>query len=700
VRLAALRDELGLHPGPRDASGAPTWTLSDPARGRYFRVGWREFEMLCRWRLEDPAAVAEAVTRETPLEVEPEDVVAFARFLSANNLLRSRGEAGIELLRRQTQAARKHWSMWLLKNYLFFRIPLVRPNAFLHRTLPRASALWGRGFVLATVLAALLGLYLVTRQWETFLASFPWIFTLEGAAMTGGALLMAKVIHELGHGYAAARFGCRVPTMGVAFMVLWPVLFTDTSDAWTLRSRRQRLTIGAAGMGAELMLAAWATLAWSFLPDGPLRSAAFLLATSTWILTLLVNLNPLMRFDGYYLLSDALDVANLQDRAFALARWRLREALFGLGEPPPEEFPARRRRALLAYAYATWVYRFFLFLGIALLVYHLFFKLLGVLLFAVEIVWFILRPAWSELREWAARRRAMRANRRSLATLALAALGAGLLLVPWRGTVEAPALWRAERESHVYAPVAARIEAIPARPGERVAEGQELFRLASPDLAHKAAQARRRVETLRWQVQAQSLDREIAQRSQVLWSELAGAQAELAGLEAETGRLVVRAPVAGVVVELEEPLAAGDWVAKGERLGLVAETGGGRVEAYLGEADLRRVAPGTAGRFVPEDPGLPALPARVEAIDSASTRVLPDADLASTTKGGRIAVRQGADHALVPEQPVYRLVLSPLEPGSAPRTRRGTVLLDGARESVAGRLWDTALGVLVRESGF
>lgn len=87
-----------------------------------------------------------------------------------------------------------------------------------------------------------------------------------------------------------------------------------------------------------------------------------------------------MRFDGYYLLSDYLDIANLQDRSFALARWWLREKLFGFGDPPPEHFPARTRRILMFYAYGTWIYRFFLFLTIALLVYHLFFKLLGIFL--------------------------------------------------------------------------------------------------------------------------------------------------------------------------------------------------------------------------------------------------------------------------------------------------------------------------------
>lgn len=117
-------------------------------------------------------------------------------------------------------------------------------------------------------------------------------------------------------------------------------------------------------------------------------------------MTLAINLNPFMRFDGYYLLSDWLEVENLQDRAFARGKWWLREKLFGLGDPPPEPFGEPLGKGLLVYAFGTWIYRFFLFLGIAVLVYAYFFKVLGIFLFLVEILWFIGLPIWRELQAW------------------------------------------------------------------------------------------------------------------------------------------------------------------------------------------------------------------------------------------------------------------------------------------------------------
>jgi putative peptide zinc metalloprotease protein len=699
MRLPPLREELSLHAGPRTADGAPSWTLHDPAAHRFFRIGWVELEMLSRWHCGDVEAVAAAVAAETTIPATAGQVEAFARFLWSQGLLQARGDEALGRLKTLAAAHRPHWLMWLLKTYLSIRIPLVRPDRFLTATLPLVNLLYTRAFLALTLLVALVGGHLALRQWDAFHATFLHFFTLEGAALAAVALTGAKVLHEMGHAYTARRYGCRVPSMGLVFLVLWPVLYTDVSEAWKLSSRRQRLAIGMAGLVAELVLAAYATLAWSFLPDGPPRSAAFLLASSTWILTLAINLNPLMRFDGYFLLSDWLDVPNLQDRAFALARWRLREWLFGFGDPPPEVFAPRTRRILLVYAFATWVYRFFLFLGIALLVYHVFFKLLGLFLMAVEVGWFIVKPIVSELRDWLKRRDRLRLNRHVLVTAGLGAAGLVLALVPWHGTVSAPAVLKAAQQTQLFVPKGARLAEVRATPGAPVAKGDVLFRLESPDLAHDLAQARRKVEVLRERAQVQSLSRDLMEHTQATWRELEAAQAEAAALGMEVARLDVLAPAAGVVVDMADPLAAGEWLRESTRLATLIDPASSLIEAYIPEEDLYRVAVGTAGRFLADDSGRRWVPATVASIAPASSRVLPEPYLASV-HGGNVPVHQGRDRTLIPEAPVYRVLLRPDAPLRAPvQVERGTVLLDGEGESLATRLWRTAIGVLIRESG-
>ena len=110
---------------------------------------------------------------------------------------------------------------------------------------------------------------------------------------------------------------------------------------------------------------------------GLFKSVAFFIATTSWISSLLINISPFMRFDGYYIFADYLKLENLQPRAFALAKWKLREILFGLNKNAPETMQTHRRNLLILYAWSTWKYRFFLFIGIALLVSFYAFKLLG-----------------------------------------------------------------------------------------------------------------------------------------------------------------------------------------------------------------------------------------------------------------------------------------------------------------------------------
>jgi len=237
-----------------------------------------------------------------------------------------------------------------------------------------------------------------------------YFFTLEGFIFYALTLIIIKALHELGHAFTAHHFGAKVPIIGLAFLVMFPVLYTDTTDAWRLTSRRQRLLIDAGGMITELAIASIAIFLWSFLPDGPMRSAAFFAATTSWVLSLMVNLNPCMRFDGYYLLGDLFRIQNMQVTGFELGRWKMREFLFGLGQAKPFPVQDGKQLGLLTYCYFTWVYRFFLFIGIALLVHHLFPKAIGIVLFTVEIIFFIVMPIWRELKNWWSLKRAVGAQ--------------------------------------------------------------------------------------------------------------------------------------------------------------------------------------------------------------------------------------------------------------------------------------------------
>lgn len=699
-QLPPLREDLDLIPGPTSRYGAPTWTLHDPVRNLFFRIGWREFELLCRWHSENTAAIIADINSNTTLHVNEHDVLALVRFLSENNLLVRQGRAALDLLEAQYIASTQLRAGHLLQKYLFFRVPLVRPDAFLARTLPRVALFYSRRFFHLLAILLFTGLFLTLRQWDSFLQTFSYLYSPAGIAWLVVALLFAKTAHELGHALTAKRYGLRVPSMGIAFLVFWPVLYTDTTDAWRLSNRRQRLAISAAGMLAEIMVAIIALLLWSLMPEGPVRSAVFIIATTSWIMTLFVNINPFLRFDGYHLLADYLEIPNLQFRAFALARWKLREWLFGLGEPAPGSVPVDQHRALIIYAWLTWLYRLALFTGIGLLVYHLLFKLAGLLLLAAVTGWFILRPVYLEVRSWYGLHERLHWNRHTLITSLLFVLVVLGLVLPWNSHINAPAIIRYSHYAYLYPPGPGQLREIMVAPGDSVTEQQLLFRLGSMKLDHEHALASRRIRMYQLQLARQATQASTIESNQVMQKELAQAMSEQHGYAEQQERLLIRAPLQGVVMEMADALTPGRWVNETTRLALVVQPEEIHIEAYLPEVALARITTHSKGTFYPQQPDIIPVPVQVSSIGQASLTVLEEPWQASRYEGD-IPVREQPDGTLVPNQAIYQIQLRVTDTNPPIRQLlRGQVRIKGEPQSIISRIWQAVAAVVIRESGF
>ena len=698
--LAPLREDLALQPAPPGLDGAPHWHVYDAVRNRFFRLGWLEFELLSRWRGGMQAGeLCAAVAHDTALAPAPEDVLEVQRFLQMNELLRTEHPQLRSHLQKVAAGRQPKLLTWLLHHYLFFRVPLVRPDGFLDRTGKWVLPLFRPAFFATCALLSLLGVWRVLDQWPAFSSTFLYFFSWQGALYYGVALALAKVLHELAHAYTCKYYGVRVPAMGVAMMMMWPLLYTDTSEAWKLTSRRARLAIGGAGVVAELLLAGIAALLWSLAPEGSFKSALYILAAVTWISTLAINLNPFMRFDGYYLLMDLLDVPNLSERSFAIARWRLRRAVLGVRAPFPEPQLAARAGWLTLYAYATWLYRLIMFTGIAAAVYFFFFKALGVILFAVEISWFVLRPLWNEMRAWWSLRQRWTGNAWRSALVLLVVFG--LLAVPWRTDVVADGYWQADKHSQLFPPMAARIEQVLAREGQAVQSGTPLFVLAAPAVDSQMLQLQSRIDGLVQQINGAIDNPALYERSRVLEQELAAVRAEYALHDAEAGRLTVTAPHAGVVRDLDPGLYPGGWVGRGHVLARVVGDKVALAQVFVHESDIARIKPGAHARLIERRHDGAAMTATVIGIDRTASRALPEPML-SSVHGGPIAARAGQHGESLANEAWYRVTLqleSEKMRGGAASLAPVVAHIEGERSSL---LWQGArkvAGVLVRESG-
>jgi putative peptide zinc metalloprotease protein len=699
LTLPPLREEVHCLQGPTQFDGSPSWTLHDPANNRFFRIGWAEFEMLARWQLGNHEQIAEHITSETTLKIDSSVVDHFVQFLLSNNLLALSGEQAIQRLRQQVQARKQTLAMQLLHHYLFFKIPLFKPDRLLGWLYPKIAWIYSRWVLGAIILLALVGLYFVSRQWEQFLNTFPHFFNWQGLSLYFVSLIFSKVLHELGHALTAHRYGCRVPTMGVAFMVMYPMLYTDANEIWKLNSRPQRLAIASAGVITELVLAVFATLAWSFMADGPVRSGAFLLATTTWIMTLAVNLSPFMRFDGYYLLADLLKIENLQPRAFAYNIWLLRRVLFRLDTPPPEIVPRRISQFFAFYAWGVWLYRLFLFLGIAWMVYHYFFKLLGVFLMFVEIGWFIIKPIWTELKVWPA----LNINREN--NLRLAVMPVLLLLIlflPWQQHLELPAQIKPAHYAEIYLPYPAKLTRLIGKSGQTIESGDLLAELVSNELLYQSKNASHEAELLAWQVSFQGLDANLIKERQIRLQQWESASSKQEGIHHQLEQLHIQSPITGKVFNINDQISAGQWLKSGEELMIVADTSSYIVEAFVSEDDIMKIVNNATALFYPDNIDSPPMVCHLTVVDNGSTQYLPA--IMSSNYNGPIAARLDLEKKNIPETAQYRVVFNVNHNVETkeilPFVLRGTIKVDAQSNSIAERFLKQSLNFGIRESGF
>ncbi|HEY4291585.1 HlyD family efflux transporter periplasmic adaptor subunit [Luteibacter sp.] len=684
----ALRDELKIHPVGRNRDGSPAWHVSDPVRNQFFRIGWLEFEILQHWALCDPARIAEAIAASTTLAPEAEDVLDFARFLQQQQLTRA------AMPKRPGSVLH-----WLLQNYLFIRIPLIRPERFLRRALPYVQWMFGMRFLVATLLAAVLGLLLAARQWDTVQANLRGAMSWNGVVAFAGALVFSKCWHEFGHAFMATRFGVRVGHMGVALLVMLPMAYTDTGESWKLEGSRRRLAIASAGVMAELVLAAWCTLLWSFAPEGNFKNALFFLGTTAWVLTVAVNASPFMRFDGYFIVADALDYPGLHERAGRWAKRWVRHTLLGIEDPRPDAVSPRFAGFLTGFAFFTWLYRLTLFVGIAVVVYHAFFKTLGLILFLVEIVTFVVKPMLYEVRVWWARRAEIR---RSILSRWLILLGilAVIFLVPWSSGITADGIVEAGFEQPVFTPYAARLERVGVSDGEHVKPGQMLFELSAPapkDESAKADALREAYEsTARGAV---ALDRDGVAKQVVAERMADQYDVQQRASAAELHRLRLVSAGEGVVRDVDTTLQAGNWVSPGSRIATIVGGNRWRAEVLVSEADRARLVPGTEATVYPHGRWNP-MHGRVVAVDNGALEHLPSLMLAKN-HGGPIPLNPTAPAKdLRPASVWYRVRVEGDGPrGPVTAEDLATVHMEGRRESIGRRWIDSALLILLQQTG-
>ncbi len=563
-----------------------------------------------------------------------------------------------ELFRRfqRTERLQLKQRLW---TPLAVRLPLFDPERFLDRTFPAIRFLFTPFGVLLWVAVVCSGAVLAGVHWTELTDN------LVDRALTPQNLVLlwfiypvVKALHELGHGYAAKYSGGEVHEIGVMFLVLIPVPYVDVSSAWGFRDKHQRMLVGAAGIGVELFLGALAMMIWLNVEPGVLHAIAYNVMLISGVSTLFFNGNPLLKFDGYYVLADLLEIPNLGTRANRYIGYLFQHHLFGVRDADSPSDSPGESFWLLVYGVASFIYRMFIMFVIILYIGGKFFAV-GVLLACWAVITQVFIPAGKTMKFLFKNPKIRRNRTRSLATSGgLLALVVLLLFV-----APAPFWTRAEgitwptEKAHVRAGVDGFVGQLLAEPGTRVRKGQPLVVLQDDFLAArlKILEARRR-ELNSQLSQARVIDRV---QTAIIREELAAVTADLAHVQEQVDALTVHSNRAGLLVIPQARDLPGRFLRKGQRIGfVVAPDDQVRVQVAVPHDTINLIHASTrAVSVLPADWDSDSLVADIVRKVPGGTMHLPNAALGSLG-GGQIAVDPRETDGLTTLERVFEIELA------------------------------------------
>lgn len=490
-----LRSDLSIT--PQKYEGRTYYVVKDPVSMRYYRFKEQEHFLLQFMDGEHTLDEAQKLyeQRFRPERLKLEDLEHFGQqLLTAGLAMNESPRAGQQLYDRRKKRKRSEW-MQMLTNILYIKIPVFDPDRTLAWMLPYLWWIFTPLFALASVAVMAGAILLVATHFDVFrskLPSYHEFFRFQTVMYLWLALGIVKVIHEFGHGLSCKAFGGEVHEMGALFLVFSPCLYCNVSDAWTLPSKWKRIIISFAGIYVELIIAALATFVWWNTASNPfIHNLALSLMIVCSVSTVLFNANPLMRYDGYYVLADWLEIPNLRDRSNRFLKNLVLEHALGVEVQPEPYMETGRKVLFVAYAVVSYIYRWFI--TFAILVFMARFlepyrlkvvsQMLAVAALASMVGWPVYRLGKNLYKR--GRLPDMKTGRVVVSALVVAAAVGAFFLVPLpvsrvRGT--GVVQLQEEASTPVLVRESGRLERVLVRDGEMVSAGRELAVFSNREL--------------------------------------------------------------------------------------------------------------------------------------------------------------------------------------------------------------------------
>ena len=564
--------------------------VEDPFTNQFFRLRPAAYEFVARLR---PDKTVDQVWQEC-LDKFPDDapgqgevIQILAQLYQSSLLQYSLAEDAKELFeryrKRKTKEAQARWMQ-----IMFMRIPLIDPDQFLVRTLPLVGKFinaFGAMIWLALVGYAL---KLVADNFDSVVQETQGVLAPGNIPLLYGAMVIVKVLHEFGHAYFCRKFGGEVHVMGVMLLVFTPIPYMDATSSWRFRSRWQRLLVAAAGMIVEVFVAGIAVIIWANTGDGALHSLAYNMIFVASVSTVIFNLNPLLRFDGYYMLCDLLEIPNLHQRSGRHLKHLSEKYLFNVKQSHSPTDSYKEKTWLTSFGILAAIYRVIVFASILMFVADKF-LILGLIMLVIGVATWIIVPTVKMLSYLGSSERLERRRFRAACVSGgiFAIIAALLWFIPFPNHFRAPGVIESKSWAQVIGDTSGFVKTIIAKPGSTVEAGAPLLRLENEELILAKRQTEARLDELDKRIKL-ALERSAANLKPL--RDLKGSvQERLDRIDANIESLTVRARMKGTWVAPGVEHFQGRWFERGAPLGMLVDESGYQFVATVDQADADRL---------------------------------------------------------------------------------------------------------------
>ncbi len=571
--------------------GERWYVVRDPAGNQFHRLSdaaYRFVGLLDGTRTVEEAwdLVGGQLADDAP--TQPEVIHILSQLHGANLLEANVTPDSAVLLRRHKQQRKQKWQQRAM-NMLFPRIPLWDPDRFLKRWMPVADAVISKLGAIVWLVVVIAAIALLAPEWPRLRASASDAIAPGNWPFLWATFVLIKLIHELGHAFICRKFGGEVHELGIMFLVLIPAPYVDASTAWAFPQAWKRVLVGAGGMISELFFAALMAFVWAYTAPGELINQlaynAMLIAS---VSTIIFNGNPLLRYDGYYILSDWLQIPNLRQRSVDYSLGLIKRHVFRVKEKEPLP-PPMQRVWLLSYAICSSIYRIFIGIMIILLVA---FKvpILGMLMAIGGVVTWAVVPVVKVgkylLIEPELHRKRGRAIGFSAAVLAAVIILVGLIRFPVH--IDANGIVEPGTQRVLTAGWGGFVADVLVKDGQRVHEGDVLMILKNVEL--DSAIAQKRDELRSWQAKLLQATMDDPAARAAYAPSIAAIQQQYDELLRRKELLTIKAPIAGRVLQPKLHEMDGQFVHQGQEVLTVAQTNDLLVKANVDQKDAELAA--------------------------------------------------------------------------------------------------------------